>query len=112
MRVFVGVLLGLILSAAASAADLTIKVIDPQSAAVAAAQVSLLLRNNGKVLAIQNTSPEGTATFHTPGADAYQIQVLGPGFAAVTVEVSSESELTIRLRLATASETVIADPPG
>ncbi len=107
MRVFVGVLLGLILSAAASAADLTIKVIDPQSAAVAAAQVSLLLRNNGKVLAIQNTSPEGTATFHTPGADAYQIQVLGPGFAAVTVEVSSESELTIRLRLATASETVV-----
>ncbi len=107
MRVFVGVFLGLILSAAASAADLKIKVVDPQSAAVAGAQVSLMRGNESKVLATQSTSAEGTAIFPMPGAGTYQIQVLAPGFAAETVEVSSQTELTVRLRLATASETVV-----
>jgi outer membrane cobalamin receptor len=107
MRVFVGVFLGLILSAAASAADLKIKVVDPQSAAVAGAQVSLMRGNESKVLATQSTSAAGTAIFPMPGAGTYQIQVLAPGFAAETVEVSSQTELTVRLRLATASETVV-----
>ena len=107
MRVFVGVFLGLILSAAASAADLKIKVVDPQSAAVAGAQVSLMRGNESKVLATQSTSAEGTAIFPMPGAGTYQIQVLAPGFAAETVEVSSQTELTVRLRLATTSETVV-----
>jgi vitamin B12 transporter len=107
MRVFVGVFLGLILSAAASAAVLKIKVVDPQSAAVAGAQVSLMRGNESKVLATQSTSAEGTAIFPMPGAGTYQIQVLAPGFAAETVEVSSQTELTVRLRLATTSETVV-----
>ena len=107
MRVFVSVFLGLILSAAASAADLKIKVVDPQSAAVAGAQVSLMRGNESKVLATQSTSAEGTAIFPMPGAGTYQIQVLAPGFAAETVEVSSQTELTVRLRLATTSETVV-----
>ena len=42
MRGITGVFLGLLLAAAASAADLKVKVVDPQSAAVAGAQVSLL----------------------------------------------------------------------
>jgi vitamin B12 transporter len=107
MRVFVGVFLGLILSAAASAADLKIKVVDPQSAVVAGAQVSLMRGNESKVLATQSTSAAGTAIFPMPGAGTYQIQVLAPGFAAATVEVSSQTELTVRLRLATTSETVV-----
>jgi vitamin B12 transporter len=112
MRVFVGVFLGLILSAAASAADLKVNVVDPQSAAVAGAQVSLLRVNEGKVLATQSTSAEGTATFRMPDAGAYQIQVLAPGFAAETVEVPSHPELSVRLRLATASETVVVSATG
>ena len=107
MRVFVSVFLGLILSAAASAADLKIKVVDPQSAAVAGAQVSLMRGNESKVLATQSTSAEGTAIFPMPGAGTHQIQVLAPGFAAERVEVSSQTELTVRLRLATTSETVV-----
>ena len=107
MRVFVSVFLGLILSAAASAADLKIKVVDPQSAAVAGAQVSLMRGNESKVLATQSTSAEGTATFPMPSAGTYQVQVLAPGFAAETVKVSSQTELTVRLRLATTSETVV-----
>ena len=47
------------------------------------------------------------AIFQTPGAGAYQIQVLAPGFAAATVDVSSQTEITVSLKLATASETVV-----
>jgi vitamin B12 transporter len=107
MRVLIGVFLGLILSAAASAADLKIKVVDPQSAAVAGAQVSLIDGNDGKVLTTESTSAEGAATVHMPGAGPYQMQVLAPGFAAATVDVSSQAEVTVKLRLATASETVV-----
>ncbi len=111
MRVLVAVFLGLVLSGAASAADLKVKVldvkvVDPQSAAVAGAQVSLL-RGQSKVIATQNTSAEGTATFHPVGEGPFQIQVLAPGFAAETMEVSSQAELTVSLHLATASETVV-----
>lgn len=107
MRVF-GFLLLLSLSlAAASAADLKVKVVDPQSAAVAGARVSLLRAGGGKVLAAQTTSPEGTANLRTDGGGAYQIQVLAPGFAAETVEASGQREITVSLRLATASETVV-----
>ena len=60
-----------------------------------------------KILATQITSPEGQAVFHRPDAGSYQIKVLAPGFAAETIDVSSQSELTVKLRLAPASETVV-----
>jgi len=109
MRVFVGVFLGVIfsLSLAAAAADLKVKVVDPQAAAVAGAQVSVVSGNEGKILSTQSTSAEGIATFRTPGGGPYQLQVLAPGFAAETVEVSGQAEITVNLRLATASETVV-----
>jgi outer membrane cobalamin receptor len=109
MRVFIGVFLGLIfsLTAAASPANLKVKVVDPQSARVAGAQVSLLSESDGKVFATQTTSAEGVATFRLLDAGPYQIQVLAPGFAADTVNVSSQSEITVPLRLATESETVM-----
>ena len=109
MRVFVGVFLGVILSfsLAASAADLKVKVVDPQAAAVAGAQVSLISANEGRILSTQSTSAEGTASFRTPSGGQYQIQVLAPGFGAETVDVSGQAEITVSLRLATASETVV-----
>src|ERR1019366_507210 len=106
MRVFGGVLLVLSFSLPAAAADLKVKVVDPQLAAVGGAHVSLIGENDGKILATQNTSAEGVAVLHMPGAGAYQIQVLAPGFAAETLPVSSQAEITVNLRLATASETV------
>ncbi|MGC1373821.1 MAG: hypothetical protein WA824_16930 [Candidatus Sulfotelmatobacter sp.] len=48
---------------AASAADLTVKVTDPQSAAVAGAQVSLFSSRSSSPLKIATTSAEGIATF-------------------------------------------------
>lgn len=106
MRVFV--LLGMVLSfsLAAVAAELKVKVVDPQSAAVGGAQVSLL-GNDGRVVATQNTSAEGVALFRVPGEGSFQIQVLAPGFAAETLQLSSQAEITVNLRLATASETVV-----
>ncbi len=86
--------------------DLTIKILDPFSAAVAGAQVQLLRPHETKVLAIQTTSAEGLATFNTTAPGPYQVKVLAPGFAAETLDVSG-SQLTVTLRLATASETVV-----
>ncbi|PYX46620.1 MAG: hypothetical protein DMG79_15900, partial [Acidobacteria bacterium] len=107
MRVLVGVVLGLILSAAALAADIEIKVVDPQSAAVRDAEVSLIGGKKDKILNTQRTSAEGIASFRVADGERYQIQVLAPGFAAEKVDVSSRAEMTVMLRLATASETVV-----
>jgi vitamin B12 transporter len=108
MRVFAGVLLVVLsLSLVAAAADLKIKVVDPQGAAVAGAQVSLISGNNGTILNKRGTSAEGIAVFQIPGVGSYQIQVLAPGFAEETVEVAKQSEITVNLRLATAAETVV-----
>jgi vitamin B12 transporter len=107
MRSAVTVFLVLFLSALASAVDLRVKVLDPQSAAVAGAQVSLRRASETTILATQTTSPEGTTTFRSETAGPYQIRVLAPGFAVETVDVSSQAEVTVNLRLATASETVV-----
>jgi len=107
MRVFAGLLVVLLLSLAAVAADLTIRVVDPQSAAVSNIQVLLLRPSDARIIATQMTSAEGVATFHLSDSGPYRIKVLAPGFAAETVDVSSLEERTIRLRLATASETVV-----
>lgn len=109
MRVFVGILLGItfFLSAVAAATDLTVKVLDPQTAAVAGAQVLLVRANQTKALALQTTSAEGVATFHLPDSGPYQIQILAPGFAAELVDVSAETPITVKLHLAVAAETVV-----
>ena len=94
--------------AAASAADLKVKVIDPQSAAVPGAQVSLFSKGTDTPLKLATTSAEGIATFGELSSGSYQIQVLAPGFAARTEDVAAHSNvITIQLHLATASETVV-----
>ena len=110
MRVLAALFFVVLLVAAASATDLKVKVVDPQSAALAGAQVNLVPASGGKILATQNTSAEGAALFRMPtgavSAD-YRVQVLAAGFAAETVSVASQAEITVRLRLATAAETVV-----
>jgi vitamin B12 transporter len=97
----------LLLSAAAFAADLTVRVVDPQSAAVSGAQVSLLCGVEHKtVVATQTTSADGAATVSTKN-EPCQIRVLAPGFAEELAEVPAEPQLKIVLRLATSSETVV-----
>jgi vitamin B12 transporter len=104
-------LFSLAAAASALAIDLEIKVLDPQSAVVAGAQVSLLRSGTTSILATQTTSAEGSATLRLPSAGSYVIQVLAAGFAIAPVDVPpqlpSPPEITVRLRLATASETVV-----
>ncbi len=95
------------LLAAASAAEIKIKVVDPQSAVVAGAQVVLTLKD-GSTPAIATTSAEGLVVFQNVAAGSYHMQVLAPGFAPATTDLSADTEtVTIKLRLAAAAETVV-----
>src|SRR5271163_3126605 len=113
MRALRASLLLFVLLSAASAADLRVKVIDPQSAAVAGAQVSLFSKGSDTALKTAATSPEGIATFaelNSGGTSSggYEIKVLAPGFASENQDVPANSNaITIQLHLATASETVV-----
>ena len=97
------------LLAAASAAELKVKITDPQSAAVAGAQVSLLAEHNAAVVEVQNTSGDGTAAFTGVTAGRYRLQVLAPGFSPANEHVSlpQDSVLTLKLEIATATEKVV-----
>jgi vitamin B12 transporter len=104
----------LICALAASAAEIKIRVIDPQSAAVSGAQVTLWMpgvlarQSAGSPLAIENTSAEGLTIFHNIAPGSYRVQVLAPGFVPHTLDVSSSAELiTVKLELAPAAETVV-----
>ncbi|MGB6803023.1 MAG: carboxypeptidase-like regulatory domain-containing protein, partial [Candidatus Sulfotelmatobacter sp.] len=104
MRAFRASLLLFVLPVAAFAADLKVKVIDPQSAAVAGAQVSLLSKGSDTALKSATSSAEGIATFPQLPSGTYQIQVLAPGFAAQAQDLAANSAvITIQLHLATAS---------
>jgi len=108
MRALRASLLLFVLLAAASAADLKVKVIDPQSAAVAGAQVSLFSKGADTPPKISTASAEGVATFNELPTGSYRIKILAPGFAAQTQDVTAKSDaITIQLHLATASETVV-----
>lgn len=100
------VLVLLVSSGAAWAADLTIKVLDPQNSAVPGAEVSLLAEG-GRVLSTQNTLPNGVAVVSVRGEGPFQVKVLAAGFAPETVNVSTQKEIAITLHLAAASETVV-----
>jgi vitamin B12 transporter len=101
------------LLAAASAAEIKIKVVDPQGAAVAGAQVVLLESHSGSHPAVEMTSAEGLAIFRGIGTGAHQVRVLAPGFAVETTTLSAaDDSVTIPLRLAPASETVVVTATG
>lgn len=102
-RILVSLLLFL---GSACAADFTIKVVDPRSAAVPGAQVELLQQDTP--VGVTATSAEGLAVFHNVGLGPYQLRVLAPGFAPFTQDVSpSSTTATAQLHLALASETVV-----
>jgi len=106
MRVPFSIFLIVSLSLAAGAADITVKVLDPQSAAVSGAQVQLTKANAPRILDSQTTSAEGVATLRTQEEGPYELTILAPGFAKVAQQLTKAGELTITLHLANASETV------
>jgi vitamin B12 transporter len=97
-----------VLLAAASAADLKVKVIDPQSAAVPGAQVLLLEDQTASRPQVELTSSEGLAVFREMAAGPHHVRVLAPGFAVDSTAVSDSADsVTIQLRLAPTSQTVV-----
>ena len=105
MRIFLVVILA-VFSLSALAADITVKVLDPRSTPVSGAEVKLVSATDGRVLARQLTSADGSATLHSSDTGTLQVRVLAPGFAAETISTAA-SEVTINLHLATAAETVV-----
>ncbi|MGA2022728.1 MAG: TonB-dependent receptor [Candidatus Sulfotelmatobacter sp.] len=108
MRALRASFLLLLALAAASAADLKVKVVDPQSAAVSGAQVSLLQKGTGAPQKTSTTSAEGVADFGDLSPGNYRVEILAPGFAPQTEEVSTPPDvISIQLHLAVASETIV-----
>ncbi len=109
MRFFCVLASVLSLLAVASASDLKIKVIDPQSAAVSGAQVELSENDNPNSSAVGLTSAEGVVVFKNTASAPSHIRVLAAGFAPETHNLpSSPSDMiTVQLRLAPAAETVV-----
>ncbi len=105
LRILAGFIL---LVAAASATELKIKVVDPQSVAVAGAQVELFHGGSATPVAIQTTSADGLAVFRELDSPPYRARILAAGFAIETADISaSDTEpVSVRLRLAPATETV------
>ena len=71
--------------ASIASAEIKIKVVDPQDAAVAGAQVQLLKLDKAVLAAVQSTSAEGLVTFREAASSSYRVQVLAPGFAVGNV---------------------------
>ncbi len=99
----------ILFSISASASDLTVKVVDPQSAAVSGAQVELFAENSSRPAAVQPTSAQGTAHFRDVPSVALRVHVLAPGFAEgwQTVSGAVPETVTVSLQLAVAAETVV-----
>lgn len=98
----------ILLLAPAVAADLKIRVVDPQSVAVAGAQVELLRKGKSTSFQVGRTTAEGVAWFRGLEESAYSVRVLAPGFAVESLDVlpGKSPAVTVPLQLAPASELV------
>jgi len=95
---------------AALAGELHIKVVDPHSASVAGAQVSVYRADEPAPLQVRTSAGDGIAIFNVDGSASLRVEVLAPGFAAARTEVdpsSPASVVTVELKVASASETVV-----
>lgn len=93
----------------ASATQLSVRVLDPRSAAVAGAEVQIFSLNSNHPLSVENTSARGIAEFQNLNGSSFRIHVLAAGFAEQWASPAEQdsAETTIRLHLAPASETVV-----
>jgi vitamin B12 transporter len=98
-----------LLSASAFAADLKVRVVDPNSSSVSSAQVSLLPAGQTTPVGVLLTSSEGVASFTGISDGQFRLQVLAPGFAPQTIDVTvpKASMLTVKLSVAGATEIVV-----
>jgi len=93
----------------AFAADLKIKVVDPNSASVVGAQVSILPAEGSTPIQRAVTSGEGLASIPGLLPGRYRVQVLAAGFSALSTDVSvlQSSVFTATLSISSVTETVV-----
>ena len=97
----------LLFASACFAVDIKVKVLDPQSANVAGAQVVLLQSGNSAPLDVALTSSDGTAVLRSKETRSLQVRVLAPGFAPQESRIEANGQVTVHLHLATLAETVV-----
>lgn len=115
MRLYFQLLAIAVFAVPALASDLTIRVVDPQDAAIAGAQVELFAADSSRPLAVVATTAQGKVSFSQPPSGTLRIHVLAPGFAETWQTISTEheretatsSEVDVSLHLAVATETVV-----
>jgi len=102
---------------AAFAVSLTVKVTDPQQAAVSGARVTIY--RGRSVAAIRQTSADGTATFAALADGDYRAEILAPGFKPTSFDVTlprsggrGDDPLVTQLAIAVPSETVNVTATG
>ena len=91
------------------ASDLKIKVVDPRSAAVVGAEVSVYRGDTATPAALVISSGEGLAIAPGLPNGNYRLEVRAPGFAvqSSTVRLFESFTTTVQLAVAAASETVV-----
>ena len=103
----------LLLSVAAFADDLTVKVTSPDHQAVPNARVAVYPRSSDVAAAIENTAANGLAEFHVAPGE-YSVVVLAPAFteARSTLIVSGETSKSVELHIAAPEESVQVTATG
>ena len=96
----------LALTSTVHAADLRVRVTDPNNAVITGAHVAVY--KDGHVVALQTTTAEGFAIVKGLADAEYSVEVLAPGFAVFTAPVSAHGDtpLDAKLSVANAASTV------
>src|SRR5581483_4966757 len=92
----------------ALAAEVQVKVVDPNSAPILGAEVDLLPAGDEAPI-VGTTSAAGVSVFNVEGKTQYRLRVLAPGFAPYDGEPISAAQfpVVVQLRVAPATQTVV-----
>ena len=91
------------------AADLPVKIIDPQGAVIPGARVTFYPADSTTAIALMETRADGVAEFRGVHDGTFRVRVLAAGFAPAerNVTIPSREAVVVQLVVATAAETVM-----